>query len=205
MPRPCVDPRQRSTEIVHREQEAVEATRPQLGPKRPLDRRSIRLPGYDYRWPGAYFVTVCTHIRQCILSRVAGDAVELTPLGRIALACWNKISEHIANTEPGPVIIMPNHLHGIVVLADTDPSVGVRHASPLRVRCSSPLPAPSVSPLQPAGTTLVSAVPRVRPKGTCPDSLGAIVASYKAAVTRQARGTRLSDPGSVWQRGFGDT
>ncbi|GAG16894.1 unnamed protein product, partial [marine sediment metagenome] len=64
-------------------------------------RRSIRLPGYDYTSCGAYFVTVCTHRRECILD-VSGfyDVVE---------QAWHEIPIHFRNTSLDEFVIMPNH------------------------------------------------------------------------------------------------
>ena len=57
-------------------------------------RHSIRLEGYDYSQPGAYFVTVCTRERECLLGEVVNGKMRLNPLGKMAAACWHAIPHH---------------------------------------------------------------------------------------------------------------
>jgi len=92
-------------------------------------RRSIRLPGHDYAQAGAYFVTICTDDRQCLFGRVDNAEMRLNHLGQIADECWRMIPAHFGNVELDAFVIMPNHVHGIIVI--TDVGVGATHASPL--------------------------------------------------------------------------
>ena len=85
-------------------------------------RKSHRLQGYDYSKNGYYFVTICTHERKCILGNV-GNAVPgvpqktvLTEIGKIVLSAWNKMSEIDPNIKTDWFCIMPNHIHGIIVI-----------------------------------------------------------------------------------------
>jgi REP element-mobilizing transposase RayT len=98
-----------------------------------LDRRSIRLPGYDYAAGGSYFITICTHKRECLFGNVSDGQVTLNEYGEIVLEEW----ERSAAIRPGlvldPYVIMPNHLHGIVTLVG-DPSVGAHSCAPLPTR-----------------------------------------------------------------------
>ena len=75
-------------------------------------RRSIRWFAYDYTQAGAYFVTICTADRQGPLGWVEGTEMRLSALGQIAEACWQVIPEHFED------VVMPNHVHGIVVIGD---------------------------------------------------------------------------------------
>jgi REP element-mobilizing transposase RayT len=90
-------------------------------------RRSIRLKGYDYRRQGAYFVTICTHDRLCLFGEVVGGEMRLNEYGRIALGCWKEIPLHFPQAELDAFVVMPNHVHGIIVL-----TVGARHAVPYK-------------------------------------------------------------------------
>jgi putative transposase len=72
-------------------------------------RRSIRLPGYDYRSAGAYFVTICTHQRELLFE----DPV----LRRVAEALWQRIPRHFPHVQLDAWVVMPNHVHGILVIA----------------------------------------------------------------------------------------
>lgn len=79
-------------------------------------RRSIRLKGYDYTQAGAYFVTLITHQRECILGEIVAEEMRASPLGEIAAACWDDLPHHFTNAALDAWVVMPNHLHGIVVI-----------------------------------------------------------------------------------------
>ena len=68
-------------------------------------RKSARLPGYDYRQPGAYFVTIVTKGRLCLFGEVNEDAVGLSMEGRIAEECWLAIPAHHAHVELDAFVI----------------------------------------------------------------------------------------------------
>lgn len=134
-------------------------------------RRSIRLRGYDYAQAGLYFVTMCTCEKQCTLGRAVGNHVELSSLGWIVRECWFDLPYHHARVELDRFVIMPNHFHGVFILHQL---VGRRaqQAAPLRAET------------------------RVQP-----DSLAAIIRSFKAAVSRRAaHELQIAEP--VWQRNY---
>ena len=81
-------------------------------------RRSIRLQGYDYSQAGAYFVTVCTPYRRCLFGDVVDGRVVLTRYGRIAAECWEWLGARDPHVQLDEWIVMPNHLHGIIVMSD---------------------------------------------------------------------------------------
>lgn len=81
-------------------------------------RRSIRLKGYDYSQKGAYFVTICTCNKKCLFGKVVESKIVLNKLGQMFVKCWNEIPIHFPNVELDVFVIMPNHLHGIIVLTD---------------------------------------------------------------------------------------
>ena len=95
-------------------------------------RSSIRLKEYDYSLEGDYFITICTHRHECILGYIQDSAMQLNPFGRIAQACWEELPSHYPNVVLDEFCIMPNHVHGIIILTDQNPDVGARHASPLQ-------------------------------------------------------------------------
>ncbi len=92
-------------------------------------RRSIRLKGYDYSTPGAYFITALVKNRECILSQIRDGNVTLSVLGEIVNQCWNDIPNHFPSVHLDAFVIMPNHLHGIIVLAGEDARNGVVRAT----------------------------------------------------------------------------
>ena len=84
-------------------------------------RKQIRLPNYDYSSPGAYFVTICTHDRRCILSDVAVGAaisrppdVHLSSYGEIVALAIHNTPQIYSNVSVDHSVIMPNHIHLIL-------------------------------------------------------------------------------------------
>jgi len=92
-------------------------------------RCSIRLRDYDYSLAGAYFITICTKNRECLLGDVVDGEMRVNEYGRIVETCWNEIPLHFPDTEIDQFAIMPNHVHGIIFISNI---VGATHASPLR-------------------------------------------------------------------------
>ena len=91
-------------------------------------RRSIRLPGYDYASPGAYFVTICTPQGELLFGDVVDGDVALNESGQSACEEWLASEQIRQEIELDAFVIMPNHLHGIVWIRETDdePTVGAR-------------------------------------------------------------------------------
>ena len=135
-------------------------------------RRSIRLQGYDYTQPGAYFVTICTHNRAALFGRVVDGDTVLNECGRIVWECWREIPDHFPHVALDAFVAMPNHVHGIIWIVD---DVGATHASPL---------------------------PDDGPRGPTSGSLGAVVGSFKSAVTRRINARRGTPGAPVWQRNY---
>ncbi|HDQ44645.1 MAG TPA: transposase, partial [bacterium] len=81
-------------------------------------RRSIRLQGYDYTQPGAYFITLCAYNHECLFGDVIDGNVLLNALGRCVESTWFDLPRHNPHVSLDAFIVMPNHGHGIVVLND---------------------------------------------------------------------------------------
>ena len=79
-------------------------------------RQSIRLRGYDYSQSGAYFVTICTYKKQCWFGEIRNSKMILNQIGKIVAQEWLKSSEIRQEIELDQWVIMPNHLHGIVII-----------------------------------------------------------------------------------------
>ncbi|MFH1319932.1 MAG: transposase [Bacteroidota bacterium] len=77
---------------------------------------STRLPGWDYANPGFYFVTICIKNRECILGRIENDEMLLSEAGKMAQSQWLNTSEIRKNVQLDEFQIMPNHLHGIIII-----------------------------------------------------------------------------------------
>ena len=74
----------------------------------------MRLSGYDYRTPGAYFVTICTAGNQPLFGEVQEGRVQLNELGKIADGCWKAIEHIRGGIAVDRHIVMPNHIHGVL-------------------------------------------------------------------------------------------
>lgn len=85
-------------------------------------RKTTRLPGYDYSAPGAYFLTICTQDRKCLLSRIVGTGVldgplvELTPYGAVAEKYLRQLNAFYEDLCVDSYVIMPNHIHLLLVI-----------------------------------------------------------------------------------------
>ncbi len=84
-----------------------------------MDRRKLlRLPGFDYSQTGAYFVTVCTINRRCLFGEIVEGKLESSRSGKAVARCWNEIPNHFNGTALDGFVIMPNHVHGILLFPD---------------------------------------------------------------------------------------
>ena len=79
-------------------------------------RRSIRLRNYDFSTTGAYFVTVCTSGRACLFGDVVDGEMRLNEAGAVVVECWANMPEHFPHVTLDAFVVMPNHVHGIVVI-----------------------------------------------------------------------------------------
>lgn len=137
-------------------------------------RRSIRLKGYDYTQPGAYYVTICTAARQCLFGQVVKGEMQLNLLGCIAKFFWLQIPAHFPHIQLDTYVIMPDHLHGILVIVD-DTIVGTRHC---RVSTKEQFCQPI--------------------RGSIPTA----IRSFKGAVTKQIHGFFETTEVPIWQSSF---
>ena len=86
--------------------------------------RPRRLREYDYAQDGAYSVTVCTDWRTHLFGRVTDGRVELNAVGRIVEKVWHELPEHYPHVELDAFVVMPDHVHGIVVFVGGDSEAG---------------------------------------------------------------------------------
>lgn len=81
-------------------------------------RRSIRLQGYDYTQAGAYFVTICTQDRACLFGEVVDGEMRLNDAGQMVQAEWNALPDRFPSVGRDAFVVMPNHVHGIIVITN---------------------------------------------------------------------------------------
>ena len=79
---------------------------------------SARLRGWDYTSAGWYFVTLCTRNRECVLGEIVNGVVHLSPIGELVAREWLKTEQVRVNVALDEWVIMPNHVHGIIVIKD---------------------------------------------------------------------------------------
>ena len=81
-------------------------------------RRSVRLKGYDYAQPGAYFVTICTHKWTLLFGQVLDGKMILNSLGKVIKEEWLQTADSRPLVDLDEFVIMPNHLHGIIMIVN---------------------------------------------------------------------------------------
>jgi putative transposase len=171
--------------------------------------QSARLQNWDYRWNAAYFITICTKNREHFFGEILNDKIQLTPVGTIADVLWYEIKNHAINVELDAFVVMPNHIHGILILngnrienhnendtetdIDTDTgTVETGHALSLRY--------PKPSPVSTDNHTNKT-IGQQRFQNIGKNSVSSIIGSYKSAVSKHSN--RLGfDFG--WQTRFHD-
>ncbi len=149
-------------------------------------RKPTRLRGYDYSHPGAYFVTVCTASRAFPFGNVIDGKMQLNNAGRVVLSAWTELPAHYAGLELDAFVVMPNHIHGIIVLhtaADKGAMVGAGSPRPLSV-AESTVDEPGV----------VTAPLRV--------SFGRVVAYFKYESTKRINALHGTPGKRLWQRNY---
>jgi putative transposase len=137
-------------------------------------RRSIRLKEYDYSQPGGYFITIVTYQRDLLFGEIANEEMKLNDYGQIVDECWREIPNHFQNVELGMYVVMPNHVHGIIVIR-ADNSSSARKGTIYR------------APTEKFGKPVSGSIPT-------------IVRTFKSAVTRRL-GKEFNFTG-IWQRNY---
>ena len=158
-----------------------------------LHRRSIRLPGYDYTQPAAFFVTLVTAERRCLFGQIVNGEMRLSALGKIVEAERLRTPMIRAEITLGAFVVMPNHFHAIVVISSEAPN----GASDVGAT-GGPVGATGRSPVRARGDVLSP----LRPRGPAPRSLGALIAGFKSSVTKRINNLRGSPKTPVWQRNY---
>ena len=146
-------------------------------------RRSTRFAGYDYAQPGWYYVTICTDEREMLFGEVEKREMRLNEYGRIVRDSWLEIPKHYPFVTLDAFIVMPNHIHGIIVIRRNVDihGVGVQNIEPLHTGGKEEI---------------------YHYQHTVSGSLGAIVRGFKIGVTKWFREHNVKHV--VWQRNYYD-
>jgi len=92
-------------------------------------RKPNRLKGYNYSSPGYYFVTFCTHGKVEWFGSIKSERMIYNKYGRLAEQIWKQIPDHYDNVSLDEYVVMPNHIHGIIVIEEHDMNVGTEYCS----------------------------------------------------------------------------
>ena len=168
---------------------------------------STRLPNRDYSQNGWYFVTICTYEREWLFGDVVNGQVHLSTIGQIAQKFWAEIPQHSKNTYIDAYVIMPNHVHGIIVIDNPEskeisPSKDVTQCRDVPWNVSTKSDADDNSTKLDDDlddTDVYQNLSKMSPKA---GSLSVIIRSYKAAVTRWCNMNGY--PNFAWQQRFFD-
>jgi len=164
-------------------------------------RNSIRLKGYDYSRPGAYFITICTFKRFHLFGKIVRGKMISNLFGKIVIHKWKNIPKHFDNAQLFEFQIMPDHFHGIILLMDknnNDIVVGVKHCKQDCCYISDYL-ASNASPLQ---QFHMQNQHQPRFNGTKPGSIPAIIQNFSSITTRKINQIRHTPGIKIWQRGY---
>jgi putative transposase len=139
-------------------------------------RKNLRLPNFDYAQNGAYFITIVTEGRMCLFGEVVNGEMVLNEVGLIVQKAWDEIPNHFPNVTCDTYVIMPNHIHGIIVIEREyrSPVVGATHESPLPQHHNGPKPG----------------------------SIGAILGLFKSTVSKRSYAMTNTPKIPFWQRNY---
>jgi len=149
-------------------------------------RKSIRLKGYDYSHSDSYFITICTKNKENYFGTINNMQMRLSKIGNIANQCWQEIPKHFPIVQLNQYVIMPNHVHGIIIIGGEDNNcvdnnaktrvVGVQDFEPLQGK---------INKFQ----HIIS------------NSIGSIIRGFKIGVTKWCKNNNLD---FEWQRNYYD-
>jgi REP element-mobilizing transposase RayT len=150
-------------------------------------RRSIRLKEYDYSREGAYFITITLQDRKCVLGEIINGKMILNQFGEIAYYQWNELSNRFSHIAIDVFQIMPNHIHGIIVITESEPVGATLAVAPELIRAG-------VNPA-PTNTNTTTKNP----------TIGDIVGAYKSIVSNECLKIYKSENramGKLFQRNY---
>jgi len=169
---------------------------------------SARAQWWDYGWNGAYFITICTKNRKHFFGEIQGEKMILSHVGVIANILWHEIPNHSKFVELGDFVVMPNHIHGILILDkpdDINDNVGTNNNPDSVVETGHApfLQTPEQTPEQQSHThtSNPSTIGQKRSRNIRKNTVSSIIGSYKSAVTKYAN--RLGYENG-WQERFHD-
>ncbi len=149
------------------------------------NRQSTRMKGYDYTLPGAYFVTIISQSRICLFGDIKKGDILYSKVGQSIHESWCSIPGKFSNTELDEFVLMPNHLHGIIFILESD---GKGEAFSEVNNFQGVWSSENASPL--------------RPRGTQSSSLSAVIQNFKSVSTRMVNRRYFKPGNKIWQRNY---
>jgi putative transposase len=158
---------------------------------------SFRLNSHDYSSGGTYFITICTHMGLSYFGHISNGKMIWSKSAQIAYNLWYELPEHFAFVSLDEFVVMPNHVHGIIIIQSMS-AVGTLHATSLQNTTSLQHPKNPVRIMHATSGHRNEFMSIISPK---PGSLATVVRSYKSAVSKNIH---LSDPDFSWQPRYYD-
>ena len=146
-------------------------------------RRRLRLGGYDYTQPGAYFVTICIKGRERLLGDISERKLEPSLYGQVVEQCWTTPARHFQNIELDSYAIVPNHLLSVIVITGRGDAFSSQSQQGRNKSSENALPLQSIH-------------------GTQHGSLTSMVQSFESISTRKINRIRLAPGMPPWQRNY---
>lgn len=153
---------------------------------------STRLQNWDYAWNAYYFITICTKEREHYFGEIRNNKMYLSNIGTLARVFWYEIKTHTKYVALDAFVVMPDHIHGILVI--NNPANGNNRVVVVDTRHALYLP-------QPQQANIEQTIGQRRFQNQGKNTLSSIIGPYKSAVTKHAN--RLGCE-FAWQSGFYD-
>jgi len=153
---------------------------------------SARAQWWDYGNDAAYFITICTRNREHYFGEIVNDEMRLSHVGLLADVMWHEIKNHAQNVELGEFVVMPNHIHGILILQgngnatqNANDIANVTATATVETRHALSLQIPQIPQILPTQqSTQTPGQKRFQNQGK--NTVSSIIGSYKSAVTKHA-------------------
>lgn len=162
------------------------------------NRRSIRLKGYDYTQPGAYFITLCAQDRIHLFGQIRHGEMKLNEFGKIVSGEWERTTQMRPNIRTADFVVMPNHIHGILVIADDDIRRGTLQKTDVDGGGVMGRGVLQYAPTENTNPDDMVNAPFKSPSKT----IGAIIRGFKSATTKRINQLRNTPRLPVWQRNY---
>ncbi len=162
---------------------------------------TTRAQWWDYSGDGAYFITICTKNMEHFFGEIVDKKMNLSAIGQFAQSCWIDIPKHFPFVKLGEFVVMPNHVHGIIIVDKKDSVCGEKTDKPTNTNVETHVGVETQNfaflhrqPPQKENVNKNKFGPQSK-------NLASIIRGYKIGVTKNAR---LINPGFKWQPRYHD-